>query len=235
MSARITLACLDMAGTTVTDDGAVEEAFGAALVAGGTDPSGPAGEAAAIYIRDTMGQSKLDVFKALFHGDAVLVAAANKCFEETYALTIAAGEVRPIPGALEAIRRLRNHGIKVCLTTGFSSGTRDALIDMLGWGGEIDLAVSPADCGRGRPFPDMILRALMLLEIDEVAAVAVVGDTASDLVAGRRAGAGVVAGVLTGAHNRAELEAVPPTHILGSVAQLPGLLLGAHVGVALDG
>jgi phosphoglycolate phosphatase-like HAD superfamily hydrolase len=67
----------------------------------------------------------------------------------------------------------------------------------------------------------------VVLEIDEVGAVAVVGDTASDLVAGRRAGAGIVVGVLTGAHDRAELEAVPPTRVLGSVAELPDLLLGA--------
>lgn len=227
MSPKITLACLDMAGTTVTDDGAVEEAFRVALAAGGIDPSSPDGEVASAYIRDTMGQSKIDVFKALFKGDTALAEAANKSFEESYPLSIGGGKVGPIPGAIEAIGRLRNHGIKVCLTTGFSPSTRDALIGALGWRDKVDLALSPADCGRGRPFPDMILRALVVLEVDEVGAVAVVGDTASDLVAGRRAGAGIVVGVLTGAHDRAELAAVPPTHILGSVAELPDLLLGA--------
>jgi phosphonatase-like hydrolase len=227
MSPKITLACLDLAGTTVTDDGAVEEAFESALAAGGIDLSSPDGEAAVAYIRDTMGQSKVEVFTSLFKGDTARAEAANKSFEESYALSIAGAKVGPIPGAIEAIGRLRNNGIKVCLTTGFSPSTRDALIDALGWRDKVDLALSPADCGRGRPFPDMILHALVVLEIDEVGAVAVVGDTASDLVAGRRAGAGIVVGVLTGAHDRAELEAVPPTHVLGSVAELPDLLLGA--------
>jgi phosphonatase-like hydrolase len=214
-----------MAGTTVSDDGAVDEAFNAALVAGGIEPFTPSGQAAASYIRETMGQSKIDVFKALFHGDLASANLANRSFEECYARGVAAKKVSPIPGARDAIERLRSNGVKVCLTTGFSPSTRDALIDALGWRDEVDLALSPVDCGRGRPFPDMILHALIALGIDEVGAVAVAGDTASDLVSGRRAGAAIVAGVLTGAHERAELEAVPATHILATVADLPDVIL----------
>ena len=53
-----------------------------------------------------------------------------------------------------------------------------------------------------------------------------VGDTTSDLVAGTRSGALVVAGVLTGAHSAEELAEAPHTHLLASVQELPGLLLG---------
>jgi len=76
---------------------------------------------------------------------------------------------------------------------------------------------------RGRPHPDLVLAAVLALEVDDVGAVAVVGDTASDLLAGTRAGASVVAGVLTGAHGRAELEAAPHTHLVDSVAEFPAL------------
>ncbi len=71
----------------------------------------------------------------------------------------------------------------------------------------------------------MILTAVIRLEIGDVRQVAVVGDTASDLLAGWRAGAGIVAGVLTGAHGRTDFEAVPHTHILESVTDLSGLVL----------
>jgi phosphoglycolate phosphatase-like HAD superfamily hydrolase len=71
----------------------------------------------------------------------------------------------------------------------------------------------------------MILTAVLRLRIDDVAEVAVVGDTSSDLLAGTRAGASVVVGVLSGAHSRAELEGAPHTHIIRSVAELPALLL----------
>jgi phosphonatase-like hydrolase len=171
-----------------------------------------------------MGQSKIEVFRALFPDDEETAAAANQAFEAAYRSLIHQGRVEPIAGAEDAIDSLRGHGVQVCLTTGFSPATRDAIIDALGWGDRIDLAVSPADCGRGRPYPDMILYAVIRLAIDDVAAVAVVGDTASDLLAGRRAGAAIVAGVLTGAHDKDALAAAPHTHLLASVADLPGLL-----------
>jgi phosphoglycolate phosphatase len=221
----ITLACLDMAGTTVTDDGAVETAFAAALAAGGIEPEGAAHRLATTYIRDTMGQSKIEVFRVLFDGDAARAETANRRFEESYAESVADGKIGPIPGAEDAFAQLRENGVKVCLTTGFSPATRDSLIDALEWRDRIDLALSPADCGRGRPFPDMILHAVIALQVEDVASVAVVGDTASDLVAGRRAGASVVVGVLTGAHGRADLEAAQPTHIVASVTDVPALLL----------
>ena len=97
---------------------------------------------------------------------------------------MAAGDVGEIPGRSTVLRSLRSRGVQVCLTTGFAPSTRDALLDALGWRDEIDLALSPADVGRGRPAPDMILGAMARLGVDDPGAVAVVGDTVSDLEAG---------------------------------------------------
>ena len=72
--------------------------------------------------------------------------------------------------------------------------TRDAIIAQLGWGELIDLALSPADAGRGRPWPDLPLTALLRLGGGAVSELAVAGDTASDVESGLRAGAGIVAG-----------------------------------------
>jgi phosphoglycolate phosphatase-like HAD superfamily hydrolase len=94
------------------------------------------------------------------------------------------------------------------------------LLERLGWDDLVDLALSPGAGIRGRPFPDLVLTAAMRLGAEDVRDVAVAGDTASDLLAGTRAGASIVAGVLTGAHDRAALEAAPHTHILGSVVEL---------------
>jgi phosphoglycolate phosphatase len=211
----IRLAVLDMAGTTVNDGGAVERAFVEAV---------SPGEAALDYVRATMGQSKIVVFRTLFDGDEDAAQAANRRFERAFDAAVARGEVRPIAGAETALADLRAAGIQVCLTTGFSASTRDRIIDALGWRGSIDLALSPADAGRGRPYPDMILGAVLRLGVDDVRDVAAAGDTTSDLVAGTRAGASVVAGVLTGAHTRAELERAPHTHIIAGVADLPAIL-----------
>jgi phosphoglycolate phosphatase len=131
-----------------------------------------------------------------------------------------------MPGAEATLAYLRERGIRICLTTGFAPSTRDLIIETLGWEGAVDLALSPADAGRGRPWPDMILTAVLRLRIDDVAEVAVVGDTASDLQAGARAGASMVVGVLSGAHTKTELGVAPHTHLIGSVAELPSLLAG---------
>jgi phosphonatase-like hydrolase len=225
MTAAIRLVALDMAGTTVSDEGVVERAFRRALdEVGGVPDDCAVGDPDAFVMR-TMGQSKIVVFSALFSGDTATAARANAAFEAAYDGAIDRGEVNPLPGAAEAIAELRAAGVRVCLTTGFAPATRDRILDALGWTTSVDLALSPGDAGRGRPWPDMILTAVLRLEIEDVHAVAVAGDTASDLLAGWRAGAGIVAGVLTGAHGRAQLEAVPHTHILPSVSDLARLVL----------
>ncbi len=225
MTSPIRLVALDMAGTTVADDGAVEEAFQQALDAVDLTAGDLKGDPAA-YVQRTMGQSKIAVFTELLGGDRHRAEQANRAFEAAFDGAVDRGEVAPMAGAEVAMATLRQAGMRICLTTGFSPATRDRIVAGLGWEGAIDLALSPADAGRGRPWPDMILTAVLRLHIDDVSEVAVVGDTASDLVAGTRSGASYVVGVLSGAHSRAELARAPHTHLLDSVADLPALLLG---------
>jgi len=219
---RFALACLDMAGTTVRDDGAVETAFTSALADVGITAGTQRYDEAQGIVRATMGWSKADVFaKLLEPADA---ERATTAFAAAYEAMAAAGDVAEIPGALEVLRGLRARGVVVCLTTGFAPSTREALLDALGWRGEVDLALSPADVGRGRPEPDMILGAMSRLGVGNPRAVAVVGDTVSDLEAGARAGAGAVVGVLSGAHDEATLSAAPHTAIIADVTGLLPLL-----------
>ncbi len=220
--AAVQLVCLDMAGTTVSDDGVVDRAFGAALDAAGVDGPGER-QAMVEYVGQTMGTSKIEVFRALF-GREDRARAANGAFEAAYDDAVRRGDVAPIAGAAHCLEVLRAAGVKLALTTGFSVGTRDLLLDRLGWRPLVDLVLSPADAGRGRPYPDMILTALLRLEVDSVSAVGVVGDTAADMRSGRRAGAAIVAGVLTGSDNAERLQAAGATHVLDSVAVLPDLL-----------
>ena len=220
----ITLVCLDMAGTTVQDGGAVLAAFDAALATAGIEPGSPEHDRGRQYAIDTMGQSKIEVFRAILGADETRAQQANRAFEAAYADSIE--QVLPIPGAAEAIDKLRSSGRHVVLTTGFSPITRDRIIDALGWRELVELALSPADAGRGRPHPDLLLTALLRTGTGAVQEIAAVGDTTSDLLAGHRAGAGIVAGVRTGAHTDAEFATVPHTHVLDSVADLPAVIEG---------
>ncbi|MFI8927811.1 phosphonatase-like hydrolase [Streptomyces sp. NPDC053474] len=222
---RIKLAVLDMAGTTVADGGLVERAFAAAAGELGVEP-GSADHAAKLdYVRATMGESKISVFRHLF-GAEDLAQRANAAFEKAYGELVDGGLIAPVDGAREAVEELKADGLTVVLTTGFARVTQDAILAALGWRDLVDLTLCPADAGgRGRPYPDMVLAAFLRTgAADAVREVAVAGDTAYDMRSGTRAGAGIVAGVRTGAHDEAALRGAGATHVLPSVVELPALI-----------
>jgi phosphonatase-like hydrolase len=205
----------------MVDGGLVLEAFRAALTGAGVE--GPALGPAMEYAHETMGLSKSVVFRHLLGSDE-LVALALSEFDSAIDAAIKEGRVTEIPGATSTMAAIRAAGTKVCLTTGFSAEVQRAVIDHLGWEDVTDFFIAPSETVRGRPFPDMVLAAALKAQVDDVREVAVVGDTANDLWSGHRAGASVVAGVLTGSHNRQELKAAPHTDILASILDFPALL-----------
>lgn len=219
------LVVLDMAGTTVADGGLVERAFSAAAERLGEDPA-----TMIDYVRATMGESKISVFRHLFGGDEARAQQANLAFEEAYGELVAGGLIAPIPGAADAIAELKEQGRTVVLTTGFARVTQDAILAALGWQDLVELTLCPADAGgRGRPFPDMVLGAFLRTgAVDDVRQIVVAGDTSYDMLSGVRSGAGIVAGVLTGAHDEAALKEHGATHVLTSVADLPAAIARAE-------
>ena len=212
----IRLACLDLAGTTVRDDSVVEAAFAQAV----DHPT----ENDIVYVRESMGMPTIVVFRNLFEGDEMAAQAANKRFEEAYIDSL--DRVTVIEGARETIDTLRLRGIQVCLITELTARTRDALLDALGWHSVADLTLTAEEAygQRGCPHPDLVLTAALRLGVDDVRHIAVTGDTTNDLLAGWRAGASLVAGVLTGPHDRATLARAPHTHLLDSIADLPAVV-----------
>ena len=220
----IELVVLDMAGTTVRDDGVVEQAFQRAAERTGVADRMPWDDALQ-YVRDTMGQSKIEVFTHLSGGDRAAAERATAAFEGAYDEIVAEQGAEEIPGARAAIEQLKASGVQVALTTGFAPVTRDALLDALGWRDLIDISLSPVDAGRGRPHPDLVLTALLRAGASSVQAVAVAGDTVSDVRSGLRAGAGFVAGVLTGAHDESALRDAGAYATLADVGHLRDALI----------
>ena len=95
----IELVVLDMAGTTVADDGLVVDAFTAAVGAVGVDKGGAEFERMLACVKETMGQSKIVVFRALLDGDEERAQIANAAFEARYGQLIQSGHCTPIDGA----------------------------------------------------------------------------------------------------------------------------------------
>jgi phosphonatase-like hydrolase len=226
----IELVVFDMAGTTVYDGDAVNSSFRAALAAVGVaaDPA---------VVNTVMGLPKPEAIRRLLveagrsptseeiHS---ILADFEKRMRSYYATDPA---VREIPGAAAAFATLRNAGIKVALNTGFSRAVADVLLDRLGWRAPavVDADVTSDEVPRGRPFPDMIQLLMTRLAVSDPRRVAKVGDTRADLEEGFNAGCRLILGVTSGSFTRAQLQLYPHSHILDSVAEVPGILLSAIV------
>jgi phosphonatase-like hydrolase len=219
----IELVVFDMAGTTVYDGDAVNRCFREAVAGAGL-----AVDAAAVNA--VMGLPKPEAIRRLVGTSPLAdrVAAIHADFAQRMRHHYATSpEVREVPGAAATFARLRRAGIRVGLDTGFSRDIAQVVIDRLGWGGErpvIDTSVTSDEVPRGRPHPDMIHHLMRRCGVSDPAHVAKVGDTPADLAQGRAAGCGLVIGVTSGSHTRAELARHPHTHLIDSVTDLPALL-----------
>jgi phosphonatase-like hydrolase len=223
----VKLACLDLAGTTIGDIDMVERAFAEAIATQGIVPGTGAYARAMVHVHRSRGCPKIDVFRGIFPDNEA--QAANLTFERSYEGAIERSGLVPLPGTVETIAKLRDAGLKIALITGFSRATLGRVLSSLTWVDMLDLALCPEDAGRGRPYPDMVLTAVLRSGVDDVRQVAVAGDSESDMLCGRRAGASIVAGVLTGVHSKDRLLGGGATHIIESVADFPGLVLGNEV------
>lgn len=226
MSRPVELAALDMAGTTIEEHGDVYAALEEAVLAEGATVSDA-------DLRRWMGTDKRAALAALtgLGGgpdlDEAGVERAYHRFRDLLTDHYRRRPPAPIPGVVEALGDLQTRGVRVALTTGFARDVADPLLDLLGWveGGDlIDAVVCADEVDAGRPAPDLVLRAMERTGVRATSRVLVAGDTVADLRAGTNAGAGYVVGVGTGAESLASLGREPHTHLLASVADLPGLL-----------
>lgn len=222
LSEAIELVVCDMAGTTVRDAGQVPKAFTSALAAHGIAVTPQA-------INSLRGASKrLAILNLIPEGEGGDRQIRSEQVYATFVQHLAQvfkGTVEPVPGARETIDYLRNHGIRVALNTGFDRETTDLLLDALDWReGVVDAVVCGDEVPLGRPAPYMIFRCMEANGVIDVRRVANVGDTVLDLQAGHNAGVALNIGVLSGAHGRDQMQPLPHTHLLSSVADLPALL-----------
>jgi phosphonatase-like hydrolase len=213
------LVVFDMAGTTVQDQGEVPAAFTAALEQQGI-------RVTAEQLNAVRGASKRQAVLDLLPDGADRQARAERAYGE-FKRDLArrfSEQVRAVDGAEATFTWLRENGVRVALNTGFDREITDLLLDALRWkSGVVDAVACGDEVRRGRPAPQLIFRCMELTETLCVHEVAVAGDTMLDLQAGYNAGAGWNIGMLSGAHSREKLESQPHTHLLGSVAELPGI------------
>ena len=237
MMADWDLVVFDMAGTTVRDRSEVEACF----LQAARETELPADSE---QIVSMMGWSKRLVFETLWKQQGLpdpqvlqrrvdrSYAAFRTILEQHYETQA----VEPSAGCLDCFDWLREQGIAVALTTGFYRRVTDIILGRLGWDAGLDADYRGSDDTRiqasvasdqvaaGRPAADMIHRAMELTGVDDPARVVKVGDTPSDLQAGRAAECGLVLGVTNGTHSADQLGAHDSDGLLGSLSELPARL-----------
>jgi phosphonatase-like hydrolase len=161
--------------------------------------------------------------RALFVENDAQAQAAYLSFERSYRAVVDRFGITVVPGALDAIAKLSALHVKVCLISGFSRSVSRLVFDRLGISRHADLTLSVDDAPRGCPWPDPMLTAVIRLGIGDVAEVAVVGDSENVITSGRRAGSRFLVGI-TGSRSAQRLRAAGATHLIPSIAELPGLL-----------
>ena len=230
----VTLLCCGLLGVTADDGGILERAFTEAFATQGIVPGTAAYARSMVHVHQTRGQSAVDVFRALFPDAPGRAEAATLAFDRSYRLAVNRSGLAPMPGASEALQQIRGSGVRVCFITGLSRGLLGVVLDTLGWWRQVDLVLCPDDAPRGYPWPDPMLCAMLRLGVTDVRETAYAGGTESGILCGRRAGAQIVAGILTGGHTRDRLQRAGATHLLGSFAELPAVLAGEGAGVIID-
>jgi len=111
-------------------------------------------------------------------------------------------ERRPLPGAIELLRQLREAGVVHGIATSGRRPEIDASLAALGVGNET-VVVERGDVRRAKPEPDLFLEAARRLDVVP-ADCYVVGDAVWDLLAARRAGM-LSVGLLSGGYGEDEL------------------------------
>lgn len=146
--------------------------------------------------------------------------ALEKAYDES--------EISAFEGMENFFSKLKSKGIIVVLNTGYDRKTAGKLLAKLNWieGNQYDALITSDDVVNGRPNPDMILKAMELFKINDAAEVLKAGDSEIDIQEGKNAGCGITVGVLSGAQNKAQLEAAHPDYILNTVTGLEGVLWG---------
>lgn len=211
------LAIFDMAGTTIDDNGMVQQA------AINVMKSELNIEITIHDANNVMGIPKNIAFETLcslygveIHSELIqkLVNLFNQELITLYAIP---NNIKFMPYVGELFIAMKKQGTKIYLNTGFEKKVADVIVNTLGLMSLIDGYICSDEVSRGRPNPDMIQAIMKKEKIEYGHFVMKIGDTTSDLYEGFSAGCAWNIAVLTGAQTYDQLRTAPFTQILANL------------------
>lgn len=162
--------------------------------------------------REPMGMLKIDHIRTLcamprIHDEWVRVHGTDPTEEniiemnrdfESILFNLLPDFTLPIPGAVELVERLRERGIKIGSTTGYTKAMMEIVAPRAKQKGYApDCYFTAEDVKAGRPSPWMCYRNAMELDVYPMTRMIKVGDTTTDMKEGKNAGMWTV-GVILG-------------------------------------
>jgi len=253
---KITTVILDWAGTTV-DYGsfAPVDAFIAAFSAYGIVPTlsetrAPMGMSKRAHIEEMLNGERLSAAWCEKRGTAHTQADIDALYElfEPALFENLPKYAELLPRVPECVSTLRDMGLKIGSTTGYTRAMMDVVASIAKEKGYApDCIICPEEAGgSGRPYPYMLWRNLEVLKTESIGEAIKVGDTEADIREGVNAGCvsvGVIAGssmlaikelelpLLSGAQRRKQYEDVRDRYysagadyVIDDISQLPTLI-----------
>jgi HAD superfamily hydrolase (TIGR01509 family) len=129
--------------------------------------------------------------------------------ERRYRQLVRTDGLRPLPGVVDWLRRLREQGFRQALATMAPAANVEVVVEVLGVGAFLDATVAAEDVPSGKPAPDIFLEAARRIVVPPRRCI-VVEDAPAGLEGARRAGMRSV-GVLSEHHPRLEADTVVTT------------------------
>jgi phosphonoacetaldehyde hydrolase len=130
----------------------------------------------------------------------------------------------PIPGLLESLIKLREQGVKIGTSTGYTAPMMKILAEEAAKKGyKPDAAVCSSDVSAGRPYPWMCYKNAVDLQVYPMEAMVKVGDTISDIEEGLNAGMWTVGVAKTGNElglGQEEVEKLPADELANKLKQI---------------
>ena len=236
---NIDLVIFDMSGTTVQDDQVVERCFYQAALRSGLRISRE-------RIKDLMGWAKKDAIRMLwkellgsmdhptYYVEVNRTYRLFKSFLEEYYQN---NQPKPTPGALQTFDWLHQHNVAIALVTDLYRNITNLILQKLGWIQQhtsstnthslFHSTLCADEIDRGLPNPNMIFKTMEQLHIKDSRRVVFVGDTTSDLRAGKSANCLFTLGITNGSHPAHALKCYPNDGLLHSLESFPSFLSAA--------
>lgn len=222
----VSLVCCDLA-SIVIDGSVVERAFAEAIATQGIVAGTEAYVRSMVRFDRARGRPPAEVLADLFDSDLARAQAARVSFDQSLRAATERFGVTVPDDVAAAFGKIAGTGVRICLLSALSRDASTELLGRLRQQGLAELVLHSDDAPRCFPWPDLVLAAIRRIGVSDAREVAVVSATENGVLAGRRAGAGIVAGIDDGSRRHAALRDAGATHVLDDITTLPDLIIGA--------